>query len=86
MEFRSSLSFTLHVFSRTRRMNESGLAPRNHFGAMVRRIMTRNAESLLREALQLTPAERAKLAAELLSSLEDWRGALDDVRRDVLSR
>jgi putative addiction module component (TIGR02574 family) len=77
--------------------------------------MTSNANRLLEEALQLSPSERAKLAAELLSSLddqdadvkaawaleitrraadadadpddeEDWRTALDDVRREVLSR
>lgn len=75
----------------------------------------RTAETLLAEALRLEPSERAKLAAELLSSLddrdddvkaawaaeisrraaeavtdpddeEDWRTALDDVRREVLSR
>ena len=77
--------------------------------------MSGNAERLLAEALQLTPNERAKIAAQLLSSLddqdvdvkaawaaeiarrvadaeanpddeEDWRTALDDVRREVLSR
>lgn len=77
--------------------------------------MTRDASRLLEEALQLAPNERAKIAAELLSSLdeqdddvkaawaaeiarrasdadadpddeEDWRTALDDVRREVLSR
>lgn len=77
--------------------------------------MTKNADRLLAEALRLTPGERAKLAAELLSSLddqdadvkaawaaeivrraadaetdpddeEDWRIALDDIRREVLSR
>jgi putative addiction module component (TIGR02574 family) len=77
--------------------------------------MTENANRLLQEALQLTPSERAKIAAELLSSLEDrdddvkaawaaeivrraadaktdpddeedWRAALDDIRREVLSR
>ena len=77
--------------------------------------MTRNADRVLKEALQLAPHERAKIAAELLSSLddqdedvkaawaaeivrraddaeanpdddEDWRTALDDVRREVLSR
>jgi putative addiction module component (TIGR02574 family) len=77
--------------------------------------MTKNADRLLEEALQLTPNERAKIAAELLSSLEDrdedvkaawaaeivrraadaeadpddeedWRAALDDIRREVLSR
>ena len=77
--------------------------------------MTKNADKLLEEALQLTPNERAKIAAELLSSLdhqdhdvktawaaeikrratdaetdpddeEDWRTALDDIRREVLSR
>jgi len=77
--------------------------------------MTRNASRLLEEALQLAPNERAKIAAELLSSLddqdddvkvawaaeiarrasdadadpddeEDWRTALEDVRREVLSR
>lgn len=77
--------------------------------------MTRNANRLLEEALQLAPSDRAKIAAELLSSLddrdedvktawaaeiarrvadaeanpddeEDWRVALDDIRRDVLSR
>jgi putative addiction module component (TIGR02574 family) len=77
--------------------------------------MTKNADRLLEEALQLTPSERAKIAAELLSSLddqdvdvkaawaaeiarraadaeqdpddeEDWRTALDEVRREVLSR
>lgn len=77
--------------------------------------MTKNADRLLEEALQLTPNERAKIATELLSSLdeqdddvkmawaaeiarraadaeadpndeEDWRTALDDIRREVLSR
>ncbi|HEY0159228.1 MAG TPA: addiction module protein [Thermoanaerobaculia bacterium] len=77
--------------------------------------MTKSAERLLEEAMQLEPTERAKLAAELLSSLddrdedvksawaaeierraadadadpedeEDWRTALDDIRREVLSR
>jgi putative addiction module component (TIGR02574 family) len=77
--------------------------------------MKRNADRLLEEALQLEPNERAKIAAELLSSLEerdedvktawaaeiakraadaeadpddeeDWRTALEDVRREVLSR
>jgi len=77
--------------------------------------MTQNAERLLEVALQLSPNERAKIAAELLSSLdaqgddvkaawaaeitrraaeadadpddeEDWREALDDIRREVLSR
>lgn len=77
--------------------------------------MTRNADRLLEEVLQLPPQERAKIAAELLSSLEerdedvkmawaaeiakraadaeadpddeeDWRVALEDVRREVLSR
>ena len=77
--------------------------------------MTKAAETLLEQALQLTPSERAKIAAELLSSLdepdddvksawaaeiarraadaeadpddeEDWRTALDDIRREVLSR
>jgi putative addiction module component (TIGR02574 family) len=77
--------------------------------------MTKTADRLLEEALQLQPNERARLAAELLSSLddqdddvktawaaeitrraadaetdpddeEDWRTALNDVRREVLSR
>jgi len=77
--------------------------------------MTKDADRLLEEVLQLTPNERAKIAAELLSSLdeqdgdvqaawaaeivrraadtdsdpddeEDWRTALNDIRRDVLSR
>ena len=77
--------------------------------------MTKTAAKLLEEALQLAPSERAKLAAELLTSLddhdddvktawaaeinrraadadadpddeEDWRTALEDVRREVLSR
>jgi putative addiction module component (TIGR02574 family) len=77
--------------------------------------MTTNATRLLEEALQLTPNERARIAAELLSSLddkdedvrtawaaeiarraadaetdpddeEDWRTALNDIRREVLSR
>lgn len=77
--------------------------------------MTKNADRLLEEALQLTPNERAKIAAELLSSLDDqdedvrsawaaeiarraadadadpddeqdWRSALNDTRREVLSR
>lgn len=74
-----------------------------------------NADRLLAEALQLEPNERARIAAQLLSSLdeqdgdvkaawaveiarraadaeadpddeEDWRTALDDIRREVLSR
>jgi len=77
--------------------------------------MTRNAATLLEEALQLAPDERARIAAELLSSLderdddvkaawateiarraadaetnphdeEDWRTALEDIRREVLAR
>ena len=77
--------------------------------------MTKNADRLLEEALRLAPEERAKIAAELLSSLdgddgdvksawaaeitrraadaeanpddeEDWRAALGDIRREVLSR
>jgi putative addiction module component (TIGR02574 family) len=77
--------------------------------------VTKDANRLLEEALQLTPSERARIAAKLLSSLdeqdedvksawaaeiarrladadsdpddeEDWRAALEDVRRDVLSR
>jgi putative addiction module component (TIGR02574 family) len=77
--------------------------------------MTRNANRLLQEALQLDPNDRARIAAELLSSLdgqdedvkaawaaeivrraadaeadpddeEDWRTALDDIRREVLSQ
>jgi hypothetical protein len=77
--------------------------------------MTRNATRVLAEALQLAPEERARIAAELLSSLdvkdddvkaawaveiarraadaeanpddeEDWRAALEDVRREVLAR
>ena len=77
--------------------------------------MTKNADRLLEEVLQLAPTDRAKIAAELLSSLdeqdddvkaawaaeisrraadaeadpddeEDWRAALDDVRREVLAR
>lgn len=87
--------------------------------ALVRRcydqLMTRNATILLEEALKLAPEERARIAAELLSSLdqndadvkeawaaeiarrsadaevnpddeEEWRAALDDVRREVLAR
>jgi putative addiction module component (TIGR02574 family) len=75
----------------------------------------KSADRLLEEALQLSPEQRAKLAAELLSSLddqdedvkaawaaeiarraadaeadpddeEDWRTALEDIRREVLSR
>jgi len=77
--------------------------------------MTKNADRLLQEALELPPSDRAKLAAELLSSLderdedvkaawvaeiarraadaeadpddeEDWRTALDEIRREVLTR
>ena len=77
--------------------------------------MTRNADEVLEKALQLAPNERAKIAAELLSSLdeeeqdvkaawaaeiarraadaeadpddeENWRAALDEIRREVLSR
>jgi putative addiction module component (TIGR02574 family) len=75
----------------------------------------KTAETLLEQVLQLPPAERAKMAAELLSSLDDenedvriawaaeimqraadadadpgdeddWRDALDEIRREVLSR
>jgi putative addiction module component (TIGR02574 family) len=77
--------------------------------------MTDNAHRLLQEVLLLEPQERARMAAELLASLdeaegdvrtawaaeiarraadaaahpeedEDWRAALDDIRREVLSR
>lgn len=77
--------------------------------------MTREASRLLEEALELSVDDRAKMAAELLASLdeqqedvreawaaeikrrlaeadadpdndEDWRTALDDIRREVLSR
>ena len=77
--------------------------------------MTREASRLLEEALELSVDDRAKIAAELLASLddeqedvreawaaeinrrladadadpdndEDWRTALDDIRREVLSR
>ena len=77
--------------------------------------MTKPAERLLEEALRLAPTDRAKIAAELLSSLDaqdedvrsawaaeiarraadaetepddedDWRVALNDIRREVLSR
>lgn len=77
--------------------------------------MTKNADRLLQEALQLDASDRAKLAAELLASLddrqtsvqeawaaeiarreadadadphdeEDWRSALNDIQREVLSR
>ena len=77
--------------------------------------MTRNADRVLEDALQLAPNERARIAAELLSSMdeeeqdvkaawaaeiarraadaeadpddeEDWRTALDEIRREVLSR
>lgn len=77
--------------------------------------MTRDATRLLEEALQLAPNDRAKIAEELLSSLderdgdvkaawateiarraadaeadpddeEEWRAALDEVRREVLVR
>jgi hypothetical protein len=77
--------------------------------------MTDNAHRLLEAALQLEPHDRARVAAELLASLdgadedvraawaaeitrraadatihpedeEDWRVALDEIRREVLSR
>jgi putative addiction module component (TIGR02574 family) len=77
--------------------------------------MTKHADRVLAEALQLAPNDRAKIAAELLSSLddqdddvktawaveitrraadaesdpedeEDWRAALDEIRREVLAR
>ena len=77
--------------------------------------MTREASRLLEEALELSAGDRARMAAELLASLdgrqedvreawaaeikrrlaeadadpsndEDWRTALDDIRREVLSR
>jgi putative addiction module component (TIGR02574 family) len=77
--------------------------------------MTSKAHRVLEEALQLSAEERARVAAELLASLddkeddvraawaaeitrraadaeadpedeEDWRSALTDIRREVLSR
>jgi putative addiction module component (TIGR02574 family) len=77
--------------------------------------MTREASRLLEEALQLNAEDRARMAAQLLASLdeqqedvraawaaeikrrlaeadaepdndEDWRTALDEIRREVLSR
>ncbi len=77
--------------------------------------MTREASRLLEEALHLGAEDRAKMAAQLLASLdeeqedvralwaaeiarrlaeadaepdagEDWRAAIDEIRREVLSR
>ena len=77
--------------------------------------MTREASRLLEEALQLGAEDRARMAAQLLASLdeqqedvraawaaeikrrlaeadaepdadEDWRAAIDEIRREVLSR
>lgn len=77
--------------------------------------MTKTAETLLEQALQLPSTERAEMAAELLSSLDevdqdvrtawaaeimrraadaetnpededDWRDALNEIRREVLAR
>ena len=77
--------------------------------------MTRDASRLLEEALQLDVEDRAKMAAQLLASLdeqeedvraawaaeikrrlaeadaepdtdEDWRAAIDEIRREVLAR
>ena len=77
--------------------------------------MTHEASRLLEEALQLGAEDRAKMAAQLLASLdeqqedvraawaaeikrrlaeadaepdtdEDWRAAIDEIRREVLSR
>jgi hypothetical protein len=77
--------------------------------------MTREASRLLEEALHLDVVDRARMAAELLASLdeeqedvraawateikrrlsdadaepesdEDWRIAIDEIRREVLSR
>ena len=77
--------------------------------------MTREASRLLEEALHLNVDDRARMAAELLASLdeeqedvraawaaeikrrlidaeaepesdEDWRSAIDEIRREVLSR
>lgn len=76
--------------------------------------MTREASRLLEEALQLRAEDRAKMAAQLLASLDerqedvraawaaeitrrlaeadaepeandDWRVAIDEIRREVLS-
>ena len=77
--------------------------------------MTREASRLLEEALQLGAEDRARMAAQLLASLdeqqedvraawaaeierrlaeadaepdtdEDWRAAIDEIRREVLTR
>jgi len=77
--------------------------------------MTREASRLLEEALRLNAEDRARVAAQLLASLdeqqddvretwaaeirrrlseddaependEDWRTAIDEIRREVLSR
>lgn len=77
--------------------------------------MTREASRLLEEALQLGAEDRAKMATELLASLdeqqedvraawaaeikqrlaeadaepetdEDWRAAIDEIRREELAR
>jgi putative addiction module component (TIGR02574 family) len=77
--------------------------------------MTREASRLLEEALQLNAEDRARMASQLLASLdeqqqdvreawaaeirrrlsqadadpasdEDWRAAIDEIRRDVLRR
>lgn len=99
---------------RSRQWSVSRSAPTSSGVGDIMTFVTKNADTLLEEALQLTPSERAKLAAELLSSLEDrdedvkaawaaeivrraadaetdpddeedWRTALDDIRREVLS-
>jgi hypothetical protein len=77
--------------------------------------MTRSAHAVLEQALRLEPTDRARIATELLASLDeqneevhaawvaeieqrasdaeahpdaeqDWREALSEIRRDVLSR
>lgn len=48
--------------------------------------MTRNASRLLEEALQLAPDERARIAAELLSSLDETEADVESAWAAEIAR
>jgi hypothetical protein len=69
-----------HSSATDKRAHRFVLVARIHLIAVHTSSMSERAERLLRDALQLTTAERARVVAELLASLEDQGdGEHDDV-------